>query len=116
MKKVFSSASLWEAREILGLLEQNRLPARLLNEHAAATPGILPFNASMSVDAEVWVLDPELEDRARRLIGEFLADRAAAARHDEGAPEWRCGGCGQPNPAGFETCWSCGGRAPGGPC
>ena len=39
LKRVYSSASLWEAREILALLEQQRIPAMLLNENVAGHAG-----------------------------------------------------------------------------
>ena len=68
LKRVYSSASLWEAREILALLEQQRIPATLVNEHAAGTPGVLPFNVNMAVVAEVWVLDDTLAGRCERVL------------------------------------------------
>jgi hypothetical protein len=107
LKRVYSSASLWEAREILALLEQQRIPATLLNENVAGTPGVLPFNPGMTVDAEVWVLDPGLADRCMRLIAEF---QAAASPTSAGntAPGWTCDACQEENPAGFDLCWSCG--------
>ena len=103
MQRVYSSASLWEAREILALLRQQRIPAMLLNENVAGTPGVLPFNPGMTADAEVWVLDPALVERCERLIAEF---QAASQARGEGA--WRCAACGEENPAGFDLCWACG--------
>ena len=103
MKKVFSSASLWQAREILALLKQNRVDATLLHEHMAGTPGVVPLNPLMAVDAEVWVLDPELAPRCERLIAEY--QQAAAS---PGNPGWPCPACGEENPPGFDLCWSCG--------
>jgi hypothetical protein len=111
VKKVFSSPSLWEATEIVALLVQNGVEARLLNEHVAGTPGILPFNAMMAVDAEVWILDTEFAGRAARLIAEFQAACAAGAAARADTPDWRCERCGETNPPGFETCWACGARA-----
>lgn len=106
LKRVYSAASLWQAREILALLEQQRIPAMLLNENVAGTPGVLPFNPEMTVDAEVWVLDPGLADRCARLITEFEA--AAAPPAAAGEPTWPCENCGEENPAGFDLCWACG--------
>lgn len=106
MKKVFSSPSLWLAREVLALLGQNRIEARLLHEHMAGTPGVVPVNPLMAVDAEVWVLDPELAPRCERLIEEYQQAALAAG------PPWRCGTCGEDNPAGFDVCWACGAMAP----
>ena len=106
LKRVYSSASLWEAREILTLLEQQRIPARLLNENVAGTPGVLPFNPGMTVDAEVWVLDAELADRCTRLIAEFQAAASPSSRASEAA--WTCAACREENPAGFDLCWACG--------
>ncbi|MEQ1801298.1 MAG: DUF2007 domain-containing protein [Gammaproteobacteria bacterium] len=106
MKRVYSSASLWEAREILALLEQQRIPAMLLNENVAGTPGVLPFNPGMTVDAEVWVLDADLADRCERLITEFQA--AAAMPASASNPAWACAACREENPAGFDLCWACG--------
>ena len=104
LKRVYSSASLWEAREILTLLEQQRIPATLVNEHAAGTPGVLPFNVNMAVDAEVWVLDDTLAGRCERLIHEFQ-DAALGTAGESG---WRCAGCHEDNPASFDLCWGCG--------
>jgi len=106
LKRVYSSTSLWQAREILTLLEQQRIPATLLNEYAAGTPGVLPFNPNMAVDAEVWVLDDDLAERCARLISEFHAARPVAGAGAD--PAWRCAGCSEDNPAGFELCWACG--------
>lgn len=106
MKRVYTSPSLWQAREILTLLLQQRIPATLLNEYAAGTPGVLPFNPNMAIDAEVWVLDDGLVDRCKRLISEFHAARPARA--EGGDPAWPCDNCAEENPAGFELCWACG--------
>lgn len=106
LKRVYSSGSLWEAREILALLQQQRIPAMLLNENVAGTPGVLPFNPGMTVDAEVWVLDTGLADRCSRLIAEFQA--AGSMPSTGGEPAWACAACREENPAGFDLCWSCG--------
>ena len=108
LQRVYSSASLWEAREILALLQQQRIPAILLNENVAGTPGVLPFNPGMTVDAEVWVLDADLADRCARLIAEF---QAAAVTPGAGSERtWVCDVCREENPDGFDICWSCGQR------
>lgn len=106
MKRVYSSASLWEAREIVALLTQQRIPAMLLNENVAGTPGVLPFNPGMTVDAEVWVLDDDLAGRCERLIAEFQADAATPSTLTEGP--WVCAACREENPPGFDLCWACG--------
>ncbi len=110
LKRVYSSASLWEAREILALLEQQRIAATLLNEHMAGTPGVLPFNPGMTVDAEVWVLDDELAPRCERLIMEFQA--AGITPAGAAGPAWLCVSCREENPADFELCWNCGRAKP----
>ena len=106
LKRVYCSASLWEAREILALLQQQRIPATLLNENMAGLPGFLPFNAGMSVDAEVWVLDDDLANRCAHLIAEFQA--AASPQDAASTIHWPCAACGEENPAGFDLCWACG--------
>ena len=106
LKRVYTTASLWEAREIVTLLEQQRIPAMLLNEHVAGTPGVLPFNPGMTVDAEVWVLDDGLADRCARLIVEFQA--AALPQVAGGEIAWQCAACREDNPTGFDLCWACG--------
>ena len=103
LQRVYSSASLWEAREILALLHQQRIPAMRLTETVAGTPGVLPFNPGMAADAEVWVLDAGLVERCERLIAEFQAANPA-----RGDGPWRCAGCREENPAGFDLCWACG--------
>jgi hypothetical protein len=77
----------------------------LLNENLAGTPGVLPFNPGMTVDAEVWVLDAGLADRCTRLIAEFQA-ASPPSPATEGA--WACAVCREENPAGFDLCWACG--------
>jgi hypothetical protein len=106
VKRVYASASLWQAREILTLLEQQRIPATLLNEYAAGTPGVLPFNPNMAVDAEIWVLDDELAGRCERLIKEFHAAQPVTGA--SGESPWSCAGCSEENPPGFDLCWACG--------
>ena len=106
LKRVYSSASLWDAREILALLQQQRIDATLLNENMASMPGVLPFNTSMTVDAEVWVLDSALADRCARLITEFQA--AAAPQGPDSDATWHCAACREDSPTGFEWCWACG--------
>jgi hypothetical protein len=106
VKRVYASGSLWEAGEILALLEQQRIPAMLLNENVAGMPGLLPLNPQMTADAEVWVLDDELAGRCARLIAEFQAAGSAPSSGREAT--WQCASCGEDNPAGFDLCWSCG--------
>ena len=102
LKRVYSSASLWEAREILALLEQQRIPAMLLNENVAGTPGVLPFNPGMTVDAEVWVLDDDLADRCIAADRRVPGCRDAARRRQRAAPG-PCGACREENPAGLRS-------------
>ncbi len=90
---------------MLALLEQQGIAVILLNENMAGTPGVLPFNPRMSVDAEVWVLDDELAPRCARLIEEF---QVAGLPPPGGAGRaWACAGCREENPAAFELCWNC---------
>lgn len=107
MKRVFSSSSLWQAQEIVALLEARHVPVMLANEQMATTPGVVPGNERLSVDAEVWVLDDRDEALARRLIADHVrAGSAGAGSH------WTCGHCGEENPGTFEWCWACGGAPP----
>ena len=101
MKRIFTSSSLWQAREVLSLLEERHIPGVLGNEHLAATPGVLPVNAQMSADVEVWLLNDEDEGAARRIIERWSA-------RDRGAGRWHCPRCGEDNPGTFEWCWACG--------
>ena len=54
---------------------------------------------------DVRLLVPErYRDGALEVLSAYERRRPAGA-------EWRCAGCGEPNAASFETCWSCGAAA-----
>lgn len=100
MRRVYTAANLPEAHIVLGLLRQQGIAARVLNEHARGGLGELPFDETCP---EVWIEDDADFERA------LAAVRAYETRQAERPPQ-RCALCGEESPADFDVCWNCGGR------
>ena len=88
--------TLGEATLLRTSLEAAGVPAQLRGEQRGGILGEIPIP-----DAMVEVLVDAADEPAAR--GVLVALERAAER----AP-WRCAGCGEETPGGFELCWSCG--------
>lgn len=97
MKLAYRAASLPDAQIIADLLRAEGIDAHMFNQNAQSAAGEIPPAVA---GPQVWVVDDDLLDRARRLIAAFQAAPAPGAR--------RCPHCGEENPANFLSCWSCG--------
>lgn len=102
MIRLYSASGLHEAYILLGLLQQERIAARVLNVNAQGGLGEIPFT---HVYPEIWIDDDRDAVRARGVIDAFrTAPRPEVAR--------RCEACGEESPGNFESCWNCGAVLP----
>jgi hypothetical protein len=98
MRLAYRAVSLPDAQIIADLLQADGIDTRTFNQNAQSAAGEIPPAVA---GPQVWVVDDELLERARRLIAAFQAAPAPGTR--------RCPHCGEDNPANFLTCWCCGG-------
>jgi len=97
--RIYSAPTLFQVTLVRDALEYHGVQTELRNEFASGAAGEL---APMDVWPELWLLDPDREERARQVIAEL--------ENNEGKSDWLCSFCNAENPAGFELCWSCGER------
>lgn len=100
--RVWSAAGLQEAYIVLGLLQQARIEARVLNANAQGGLGEIPF---IQTWPEIWVDDDRDVARARALIDAYQSAPLAAATRV-------CPQCREQSPGNFECCWNCGAVLP----
>lgn len=98
MQLAYRAASLPDAQIIADLLQADGIETRMFNQNAQSVAGEIPPAVA---GPQVWVVDDEQLERARRLIAAFQAAPTPGTR--------RCPRCSEDNPANFLTCWSCGG-------
>lgn len=98
MQLAYRAASLPDAQIIADLLQADGIETRLFNQNAQSVAGEIPPAVA---GPQVWVVDDDQLDRARRLIAAFQSAPAPGTR--------RCPRCGEENPANFLSCWACGG-------
>ena len=98
MKRFYSAADLQQAHLLASLLREAGISCHVFNEHLQGGVGEIPFTQAWP---ELWLVNPADEARARAIVAAFEQPQP-----DE--PARRCPGCGEENPANFETCWRCG--------
>jgi len=98
MIRLYQAENLLEAYLLLHMLEQRRIPAKVLNENLHGAVGEIPF---VQAWPEIWLEDERDLSLARGIVTEF------EQRPRSGA-ERVCLHCGETNPGTFETCWQCG--------
>lgn len=79
-------------------LQEQGIESVLLGDALSGAAGELPAN----IYPVLWLMKDEQYQRARRLIGEFMAPAEGCA----GQP-WRCPVCGESVDPGFDLCWNC---------
>ncbi len=99
MKQVFVSQHLFEVEMRKERLEQAGISSLIKNQRTTGLAGEIPFT---EVFPELWVVQDEEYDRARRLLGDGLV---ALSSNQEG---WICPGCDECHESQFATCWKCG--------
>nr|WP_268844384.1 DUF2007 domain-containing protein [Polycyclovorans algicola] len=77
-------------------LAEHRIEVDVFDAHAIGARGEL----AAIVYPRLVLRDPAQHDRARAVIASW------EARGEQ--PDWACLGCGEANPAAFESCWACG--------
>tara|TARA_R110002049_G_scaffold12647_6_gene56421 strand:- start:3041 stop:3376 length:336 start_codon:yes stop_codon:yes gene_type:complete len=100
MRKLFESPSIVDLRLLANYLENEGIRLEILNEHQGGSPGVPHWG--LSVWAELWVRNPAQYARAEELLARYRSEQSIV---DVG--EWRCPGCGEPNPGTFDACWNC---------
>jgi hypothetical protein len=95
--KGYTAANLQDAHILIGLLHAEGIETRIFNAAALGGLGEIPF---MHAYPEIWLVNPEDLDRARRLFEAF-------ERPPAGAAPVRCASCGEDNPSDFDLCWNC---------
>ena len=98
MRKVTMAENLPAAYLLMQALQQHGIACEVFNQHAMGAAGELPLT---EVYPEVWVLEDQDYELARKTIKEF------EALHQQQRPQQQCSACQEWNPAGFEICWQC---------
>lgn len=97
MKRVFNASNASDAYLLRDLLEQVGIATYLSNTYAMAAVGEIPVGTGYP---QIWVLRDELEERARKIIDDYLSTSTSGA-------ERRCLKCDEKSPATFDFCWQC---------
>jgi hypothetical protein len=99
MKQVFVSQHLFEVEMCKERLEQAGISSLIKNQRTTGLAGEIPFT---EVFPELWVVQDEEYDRARRLLDDGLV--ALPSNQDS----WVCQGCDERHESQFAICWKCG--------
>jgi len=99
MKQVFVSQHLFEVEMRKEWLEQVGIPCTIKNQRSSGLAGEIPFT---EVFPELWVVQDEEYDRARRVLADGLV---ALPSNQDG---WICPGCEERHESQFAICWKCG--------
>ena len=97
MKKVYIARDFAQAQLLVGLLEQQMIPALVENYHQSSGLGELAVSFP-----EVWIRREADEVRAREVLEKFeVAEKTPVT-------ERNCSNCHELNPTSFDLCWKCG--------
>ena len=80
------------------VLEAQGIACTVRNDFLSSGVGELPVNECWP---EIWVLDDDTADMARRIIASHESPGDAPA-------PWRCEQCGEVSEGQFGQCWQCG--------
>ena len=103
MKQVFVSQNLFEVEMRKERLEQASIPCMIKNQRSSGLAGEIPFT---EVFPELWVIQNEDADRARKLLEEGLVLLPSVQ------DTWSCLECGEQHESQFAVCWKCGQERP----
>ncbi|MEX0772197.1 MAG: DUF2007 domain-containing protein [Balneolales bacterium] len=99
MLNVYSSPVSMMAYHVKNLLEQNDIECTIKGEQlTSAIGGVAPIDAWI----EVWILDDDQANEAKKIVDAVIADQAASAE------KWKCPECGEEIEGNFSECWKCG--------
>jgi len=102
MKRIHASQDASEIEILRGLLADEGIETKVLNESVRALSGEVPYTLAMP---EVWVVNDDDEERALAVVERMESGEAAAAL--VGQP-WKCPRCGEAIEGQFTKCWKCG--------
>ena len=103
MKQVFVSQHLFEVEMCKERLEQAGISSLIKNQRTTGLAGEIPFT---EIFPELWVIQNEDYDRARKILEEGLVVLASSQDN------WTCPGCGERHESQFAACWKCGQEQP----
>jgi hypothetical protein len=100
MRRLLSAPNLALATLWADMLSHAGYAANVQRAYASSIAGELPPDQALP---EVWVVDDEQLEAARRLLRQL---RSPAYRH------WACPACAEMVDGPFEQCWNCGAAMP----
>lgn len=104
MKKIYSSQDLSEIEILRGLLSDEGIETKVLNEDVGEVAGVVPFDKAMP---EVWVINDEDEEKALEIVERMDSGEALESL---GGEPWKCPRCNETVEGQFTKCWKCGTR------
>lgn len=99
MKRLYCDTDGMKVVYLKQILESHGIQCVVKNEYLAGAVGEIP---PAECWPELWVLDPERIEPARRLIKSILVEP------DDLAESWQCRECGESSEGQFTDCWRCG--------
>ncbi|OQW35252.1 MAG: hypothetical protein A4E19_16925 [Nitrospira sp. SG-bin1] len=103
MERVFVAQHLIEVEMRKERLEEAGIPCTIKNQRSSSLAGEIPFT---EVFPELWVIQDEDCDRARKILEEGLV--LLPSNQDS----WTCPGCDERHESQFASCWNCGQQRP----
>jgi hypothetical protein len=100
LQPLYRAANSSEAHALRDRLREEGILAAVMGESLESGHG-LPITTPA-----VWVGTRDL-DRAREVLGAFLAERSGSGAEDAGKGAWTCPGCGERIEPSFDICWNC---------
>jgi Putative prokaryotic signal transducing protein len=98
MKKLYCDNDWMRVAYLKDALEHHGIECLVKNEYLAGAMGEIP---PLECWPELWVLDPERIELARRLMRSLLVET------DKVTEGWRCTECGERSEGQFTECWRC---------
>jgi len=95
----YTCENMIEAQRILDSLVEKHIRAKIVNSSLGGITGEVPFTETWP---KIWLLDPEDEPLARKILDE-LKQLQKKSYHDQYCPK-----CKEKNPGNFLSCWNCG--------
>ncbi len=99
MTRIFSEPNPIFIHQLKELLEEKGIATIIKNEFLSGGVGELP---PTEVWPELWVVNKEDKEPAKRLVDEFLHSTKNKFKN------WTCENCSQEVEGQFNVCWSCG--------
>jgi len=96
MKMVYSNENIFLVSNVKNLLEAQQISTFIKNEFAQGALGEISAFDSWP---EVWVVNDGDFERALAIV--------KSSQSCQGAVDWICNNCCEPNDPSFEICWNC---------